>query len=542
MENLVEIFDHNKNIFKEVSNILHDPERSRAIVTEFCGLGKSQLISRFVFNEFPNSSCLIVFNKQSTLDAWNHWGIVHGFKKEIVERCKLVTYTGLATEAKNNENYIQDNISYDFIIFDEMHHMGAKTYFESAIKLINANHDNLKKYDKHLKVLGLSATPNHYSGIDLVKTFFNGELIVGPDLMEALSRGLLRRPIYVCSVYGIINELNKAENKVNKFKNGTNDGLINKYCDKIENFKLNYSDNQSLNNIIKDHVKPLFDSQTKNNKPLKIVVFASTIESLKNIHKDVLNSMYGIFDEEIVHSAEFHNEISDIGYNDFNNFNSPGEIYIIFSVNKFNEGLHLENVACAMFFRKTASDHIYLQQIGRVLDYSSNIKHPLIIDMVNNFRNLEFYDIISELPELEFGDEKSTREEYEEREKEEAYVFNYIKDIYSVINEIDSTNFNNMVLYEGEYVDWKEKAKELHKNVNQVRSYMKFSDLTAEEAIKFARPDYGTLYIEEFDETKTINEWSKMDGAMTPDVINSRIASGKFSNYDCVFYHDNKNN
>lgn len=43
--------------------------------------------------------------------------------------------------------------------------------------------------------------------------------------------------------------------------------------------------------------------------------------------------------------------------------------------------------------RETQSEIIYYQQVGRALSMGSQVKNPIIIDLVNNFNNVNNYDI-----------------------------------------------------------------------------------------------------------------------------------------------------
>ena len=67
-------------------------------------------------------------------------------------------------------------------------------------------------------------------------------------------------------------------------------------------------------------------------------------------------------------------------------FRSINGLNVIFTVNILNEGVHIPNVDCIIFLRKTASSIIYNQQLGRVIaDYN---EEPLVFDLVNNLSNL----------------------------------------------------------------------------------------------------------------------------------------------------------
>ena len=69
-----------------------------------------------------------------------------------------------------------------------------------------------------------------------------------------------------------------------------------------------------------------------------------------------------------------------------NKFQNNSGLNIIFAVNILNEGVHLSGVDCVIFLRKTSSNILYNQQLGRVIaDYSNE---PIVFDLVNNIDNL----------------------------------------------------------------------------------------------------------------------------------------------------------
>ena len=76
--------------------------------------------------------------------------------------------------------------------------------------------------------------------------------------------------------------------------------------------------------------------------------------------------------------------------NDFVQFrddHTPGAMHVLYAINKFNEGLHIDGLNVIIMLRLTERETVYFQQIGRVLSISGN-KHPMIIDFVNNFKNM----------------------------------------------------------------------------------------------------------------------------------------------------------
>ena len=70
------------------------------------------------------------------------------------------------------------------------------------------------------------------------------------------------------------------------------------------------------------------------------------------------------------------------------------EISLMFAVDIFNEGFHINGVDGVLMFRKTKSPIIYFQQLGRALSFSARKKQIKIFDFVDNISD---NDVIYEL-------------------------------------------------------------------------------------------------------------------------------------------------
>ena len=61
---------------------------------------------------------------------------------------------------------------------------------------------------------------------------------------------------------------------------------------------------------------------------------------------------------------------------------------VLFTIDMVNEGLHGKNINTVILLRETTSPIIFYQQIGRAFSINQE-QQPLIIDLVNNFRNIQ---------------------------------------------------------------------------------------------------------------------------------------------------------
>ena len=77
-------------------------------------------------------------------------------------------------------------------------------------------------------------------------------------------------------------------------------------------------------------------------------------------------------------------KLNDKNLASFNEEKGKKHIQVLFSIDMFNEGTHINNLSTCILCRHTKSDIVYKQQIGRVLGLSSD-REPLIVDLSSNY-------------------------------------------------------------------------------------------------------------------------------------------------------------
>ena len=75
-------------------------------------------------------------------------------------------------------------------------------------------------------------------------------------------------------------------------------------------------------------------------------------------------------------------------------FNLCKDRCVLRAVDMLNEGVHIAGVHVAIFARRTVSGNVYMQQIGRILSASNKKIRPVIIDLVENYRNIKILDTV----------------------------------------------------------------------------------------------------------------------------------------------------
>lgn len=293
----------------------------------------------------------------------------------------------------------------DYIILDEFHRCGAEGWGKGVESLLRAY--------PAAKVLGLSATHIRYldNRRDMAGELFDGHIASRMELAEAVLRGILPAPLYICGLYEYGDELDKMSRRVKGQRNlGVRDEsarLLEKLCHCLEQA---------------EGPEKIFSRYMKRNG--KYIVFCSSRE-----HMDEMISLagkwYGALDgNPTIYRAIYDHNESPEEVRKFQKDQS-GHLKLLFCIDMLNEGVHVADVDGAVLLRPTASPTLYLQQVGRALSVPGKgaERQPVIFDMVDNFDGLRCIDSFLEeyrrVSDADGGNKKS-RPSYQFRLIDEA--------------------------------------------------------------------------------------------------------------------------
>ena len=262
---------------------------------------------------------------------------------------KALTHLFASKDLLNNrldELEVADDF-YDYIIFDEVHHIAADSYRKI-----------LRRFKPKI-LLGLTATPERMDGEDITKDF-DGKISAEIRLDDALNNRLLAPFHY----YGITDsvDLSNVTWRAGKYviselskvytENDLRIGLILR---KIEEYLPNYTDVRAL-------------------------CFCVDVEHAKNMAAKFqlarLKSAYLVSDngaDRVKWSKKLREK----------------KINFLFVVDMFNEGVDIPEVDTILFLRPTESLTVFLQQFGRGLRKAEGKEFVTILDFVGHC-NKEF--------------------------------------------------------------------------------------------------------------------------------------------------------
>ena len=370
-------------------------------------------------------------------------GILRNFKKNIVKYVAGLDPEGLADEEldvivkdcfphlelicyqslkpSDEERFAQ--FKADFIILDEIHHIGGATWNRVVKKLMDNNPES--------QVLGISATPQRDEYID-----FQGEEyfeMYGGDMMMAMAAyldhytydELMQRPYLACDI-NIIDAIQE--------------GYV--ICPNIISFDYSLDETDEYQKVlslaakIKDPItKKKVSDDVEEILSLVNTAKLSGVDSVISEHLQVKDGKYILFiprkpsgyngstDEYIdEYIEEFKEMIADIdsephidyihsGRSESENLESmrrfevddSSHMKILVAIDMLNEGVHLPNINGSFNFRKIGSKHLILslQHLGRVIyaiDPSKEYTQadiPVVFDKFNNYSNLDMDRLVN---------------------------------------------------------------------------------------------------------------------------------------------------
>jgi len=367
------IYDENNNFFKEAeSNIADDIKvipykepnlvqkealevlknsrmsgQNKGLVVMATGLGKTILAALDVAEVKPNKILFVAHREEILNQSKNSfknfipnkkYGFYKGKNKDLNNE---YIFASIQTLGKKSQLEKFKKNEFDYIIIDEFHHVGAKSY------------KNLVEYFEPKFFLGLTATPNRTDNIDILQ-FCGGNLLYRKDLIDGVNLKLLSNFNY--------------------------QGIIDKYVDytkitwrgkKFDELDLDRNLNTSK------RANYIFENWKKH-KLTRTLGFCASIKHC--------NFMRDFFVAKGIKAVSVHSK-SETNRAEAIKMLIERQIDIIFSVDLFNEGVDIPVVDTIMMLRPTESKIVFIQQFGRGLRKADGKKIVNVIDFIGNHKS-----------------------------------------------------------------------------------------------------------------------------------------------------------
>lgn len=331
---------------------LRSERKRKALIVSATGTGKT-FLSAFDAKEFKAKRLLFVVHRENIARA------AMGSYQRIFGSSKTYgLYTG--TERNPDADFLfstvqtlskQDHLSrfspgsFDYIVVDESHRSGAKSY------------ERFLNFFRPGFLLGMTATPERTDGADIF-TYFDHNVAYEIRLNRALQEGMLCPFHY----YGVVDM--------------TRDG---KSVDEFTVFNKLVSKERATRIYQKAKLYGTHDGVTRG------LIFCSRVEEAKALSEQLNRlglrtlALGGDSPEEMREEAIRRLEAKE---------NSPAKLDYILTVDIFNEGVDIPTVNQIILLRPTQSAIIFVQQLGRGLrKLASETKYLTMIDFIGNYQN-----------------------------------------------------------------------------------------------------------------------------------------------------------
>ena len=393
----------------------------KALIISATGSGKTYLAA-FDARNFGAKRLLYIVHRESILkDAKESFIKVFGAERtygfftgsESSQEADFIFATSNML-ARHIEEF--DKNEFDYIIYDEVHHVVADTgkkifeYFEPEF------------------ILGLTATPERMDNKNVFE-LFDQNVPFELRLRDAINNDLVVPFHY----YGIRDQLVDYSSK-----------------DKMVIAKAI----AEQNNI--EFIKDQIEKHRKPGEKLKCIAFCTNIQSCKLMAEELY--------EEGYHTISLTG-VNDTGvrikaFKDLQDDNNLLEI--ICTVDILNEGVDIPQVNMVLFLRPTESQTIFIQQLGRGLRKYPGKNHVTVLDFIgNNYdRAVQIAMALGTLGKTTYMEKAYLKEmirtDFNSLELPDVKIV--IDDLSKeeIINYIDKTNFNSRQFLEKDYQNFKD--------------------------------------------------------------------------------------
>lgn len=370
------IFSHNEIVMNQLEDFLQND--NKALVDLGTGLGKTTTAIQYAIDHQCN--CLVLCPSGIIKDGWKKSDMT--LNQRSGNTLDVMSY-----QAFTNQHLNMDLTQYDLLICDEAHHCRGPQWGKGVRYVIE---------NKLLKVIGLTATP-----ADVAESIFGGNVCKGLTVVEGIEQGIIHPISYVGAYYDTDSLLDEVKN----FQDQELIGQLN----------LAINNTPTLKDIILKNMPA---------GPRKCIIFTQSIEAMDQAI-EILKDIYPNDEYRKIHSKMDSEDIK----NNKEWFEHTATGFLC-AVNMISEGAHYRGVNTVFMFRKTKSELLFQQQIGRIITLAKfDNPHAILFDLVNNANSVE----VSKPLKLSIGKRKEILEQEKNFNESEQII---IKDYCAEINEI----------------------------------------------------------------------------------------------------------
>ena len=452
---------HNEEAYEKVKEMFK--ESNKAAVVHPTGTGKTYIALKWIEESqgktiYVAPSNHILNQVKEDIEKARENGEISEEQYKRYKEVKYVTYTSLMELSKMESGY-------DNIILDEFHRCGAPEWGKGVDRLI--------KQSPNAKVLGMTATPvRAVDNKDMSDELFEGNIASEMTLEEAVAEGIIAVPVYVTAIYSLEEAIRKAESKVEK---EPNEEIRKDALKDIEEAKRYLEQAEGMDEIFAKYVG--------DKKEGKYIVFCSDIDDMHKKMQEASKWFEKVGETRLYEVS--YRKSEELNEDTIKRFREKeGKINLLFSVDKLNEGVHVDGIDGVIMLRKTVSPIIYMQQLGRALS-AGNEGTPIVFDLVNNIDSsryiYEFMERVQEIRKergiedkdignLKIYDEQRKIKEILERITEKLGRNTYLQNAYAIKQWMEKNGTTRPPRCDGK--DLPEEERRLGEALKNIRRYL----------------------------------------------------------------------
>ena len=335
----------------EALGVIHRRGEDRALLVSATGTGKTYL-SAFDVKATEPARVLFLVHRRRILDA-----SLKSFRRVLGDRYTYGMYepgasgelpTCLFAMCSTIVNHLGafDPSEFDYIVIDEAHRVGSKTY------------QQITSYFTPRFMLGMTATPNRTNNDYDVFALFHYVIAYQITLQDALANDMLA-PFHYFGIADLSIDYEEADD-VKLFARLTSEERVRHITQKIEEYTVDKPNRRGL----------IFCSRN------------SEAEELSRRFNEVGYRTLAI--SGATGDAERDKAIARL---------EAGELEYLFTVDIFNEGIDIPTVNQIIMLRQTESAIVFVQQLGRGLRKAEGKDYTLVLDFIGNYQKYFFVPV-----------------------------------------------------------------------------------------------------------------------------------------------------
>lgn len=428
----IDLYDYQQEAYEPLCELLE--EKGRACILMPTGTGKAVIGFKYAL-DYSEQRILWLSPNRNIFE--------HQLKEAAVysggcafEHITFMTYAKASFDAKKGNL----DFKWDVVILDEFHHVGAKVW--------GIPHQFILERNPDVKLIGMSATAIRFSdgARNMAYELFEGCIARELTLVECWDRGILPMPEYVLCAFEKEGAVADLHEMISELPEGSGRKNLLREWQRVRDTA---DQAPNIPEVFAKHV---------GKKDAKVLVLCQGVGHLNDCAKAVKGWFKDVNKDVHVYKVHSSNPNSDSEFKAWAD-DSSSAVKICCSIGQLLEGVHVSDIDCLVWARRTASPTVFYQGIGRVMS-SGDVQARVIIDLVDNYGLLREFNIGDQIRQSihEYKQKKgSDRELHGPSKIDDFRLYDYAADVRDLEAKVRLAQCKRLSVSES--IDFLEKMK-----------------------------------------------------------------------------------